>query len=258
MAPPQRLALRALAPLLVMAAAAAARAQEPGAPQTSEGIDDPKLERRLGTRVDLGAPPSAPPPVDAGGAWVAAPGAPAPAVAVVASTPQTTPEVRLPRLMLGYRRFTFAQVGAAPSAGPGAGEPFDVVSLDFFPVSNTFRLGLSSQYGWQEGTFRRNGDVILAETVSLGIQAPGPLVTPFVDGYAGAGLMQRTHGAHLNSIATFYDELGIDVGADLFLARNFFLSAALAYLHGMNAYGQDNTLTTFSVDTWSFKLGVGL
>ena len=253
MRPPQRLASRVLVPLLSMAAASA-HAQGVG---SGEPIDDPKLERRLGTRVEYVAIAPA----------VAAPGADAAATpyvgahaAVVTKPPEWpagTPAPRVPRLMLGYRRFTFAHIGATATSGPGADEPFDVVSLDFFPISSSFRLGLSSQYGWQEGTFRQNGDVILAETVSLGFQAPGPWVTPFVDGYAGAGLMQRTN-AGLNSVATLYDELGVEAGANLFLAKYCFLSASLAYLHAGDSFYKNNTFGTFAVDTWSFKLGLGL
>jgi hypothetical protein len=247
MRPPQRLASRALVPLLVAWSAAAARAQE------TDGIDDPKVERRLGTRIDYAS--SSP----AGDTFAPAGAAPVAVIGTPPRSPPTQPEAaaRVPRLMLGYRRFTFAHIGATATSGPGADEPFDVVSLDFFPVSNTFRLGLSTQYGWQEGTFRQNGDVIIAETVSLGFQAPGPVATPFVDGYAGAGLMQRTN-AGLNTIATLYDELGIDAGVDVFLAPHFFLSASLAYLHAQDSFAKNNVFGNFAVDTWSFKLGLGL
>lgn len=257
MAPPQRLAWHALVPLWAMTAAASALAQEPGSLQISEGIDDPKVARRLGTRVELVATA---PAGDASGPVSSSSASSAP-VAVVATAPlggvEETPATRVPRLMLGYRRFTFAHVGAKATSGPGVAEPFDVVSFDFFPISNTFRLGLSSQYGWQEGTFRQNGDVIIAETVSLGFQSPGPWFTPFIDGYAGVGLMQRTN-AGLNSQATLYDELGVEAGADLFLSRYFFLSAAIAYIHAGDAFVKANTFGNFAVDTWAFKLGFGL
>ncbi|HEX4404932.1 MAG TPA: hypothetical protein VH560_08900 [Polyangia bacterium] len=244
MRPSKRLASRALVPLLWAWSAASARAQE------AESIDDPKVERRLGTRVDYATTS----PV--GDALAPADAAPVAVIGAQAGSPAELVR-RVPRLMLGYRRFTFAHIGATSSSGPGADEPFDVVSLDFFPVSNTFRFGMSTQYGWQEGTFRQNGDVILAETLSLGVQAAGPVATPFVDGYAGAGLMQRTN-AGLNTIATLYDELGIDAGVDFFLAPHFFLSASLAYLHAQNWFAKSNLLGDFSVDTWSFKLGMGL
>ncbi|HSZ84077.1 MAG TPA: hypothetical protein VLA14_17455 [Polyangia bacterium] len=245
MRPPHRLASRVLVPLLVVWAGASARAQQ------TESIDDPKVARRLGTRLDY---------VEAAGVGdaVAPAVADAAPVAVIgAGPPEQSAPTRAPRLMLGYRRFTFAHIGAKATSGPGADEAFDVVSLDFFPISSTFRLGLSTQYGWQEGTFRQNGDVILAETLSAGFQSPGPVATPFVDGYAGAGLMQRTN-AGLNSEATLYDELGVEAGAAFFLAQHLFLSASLAYLHAQDSFLKGNVFGNFAVDTWSFKLGVGL
>ena len=57
---------------------------------------------------------------------------------------------------LGYRRFSFVQVGATPpgsTTGAPAGEPFDSLSLDFYPFSRLVRFGLSTQYGWQSGQF---------------------------------------------------------------------------------------------------------
>ncbi|HVR02020.1 MAG TPA: hypothetical protein VMT47_07805, partial [Polyangia bacterium] len=149
----RRLFVKALVPLWVASAAGAARAQEPGALETSEGIDDPKLERRLGTRVELAA--AQPAASEIGVARVDAP--------IVAQTsaplPPRAPQARrTPGLKLGYRRFTFAQVGASATAGPGADEPFDVLSLDFYPISSSWRLGLSTQYGWESGTFRQGGD----------------------------------------------------------------------------------------------------
>ena len=133
------------------------------------------------------------------------------------------------------------------------------MSLDLYPVSSTWRFGLSTQYGWEQGTFRANGDAFIAESLSLGGQLPGPVVTPFFEGHVGGGLMQRTHaGLSLNTIATGYAQLGVDVGLDFFLARHAFLSAALGYLHGTNGFVQNNAFGSFSVDTWAFKLGVGL
>ncbi|HEY2731615.1 MAG TPA: hypothetical protein VGK52_16845 [Polyangia bacterium] len=245
----RRLVLKALVPLWVATAAGAAPSQEPGALDPSEGIDDPKLERRLGTRVELAA--AQPAPSEVGVARVFAP--------VVAQTSASLPPRarRTPGLKLGYRRFTFAQVGASATAGPGADEPFDVLSLDFYPISSSWRLGLSTQYGWESGTFRQGGDAFIAQSVSLGGQIPGPVVTPFIEAYAGGGYMQRTH-AGLNTVATAYGQLGVDVGTEVFLARHFFLSAALGFIHAADGFVKDNAFGSFSVDTWSFKLGFGL
>jgi hypothetical protein len=164
---------------------------------------------------------------------------------------------RTPRLKLGYRRFTFAQVGATAMSGPGVDEPFDVLSIDLYPVSSTWRFGLSTQYGWQSGTFRQGGDAFIAEAVSLGGQIPGVNFTPFFEVYAGGGYMQRTHAA-LNSIATAYGQLGVDVGSEVFLASHFCVSGAIGFIHGANGFVKDAKFGSFSVDTLSFKLGVGL
>jgi len=264
----RRLVLHVL-PLWGLVVPAVAQAQD-AQPDAPEGIDDPKLERRLGTRVDLAPAPA----VDVGGGAPAAATASAspPVELLVPGAPEqdglppegATPP-RKPRLKLGYRRFTFAQIGTTQATTPAADEPFDVVSLDFYPVSSTIRFGLTGQYGWQEGTFRQNGDAFFAGGTSLGVQSPGPVFTPFVEGYAAAGLMQRTKkdlmpstGTGLNSIATAIGQLGIDAGTEVFLAQNFCLSFALGYVHLTNAFARGNALESFSVDTWSFKLGIGL
>jgi hypothetical protein len=265
----QRLAL--VLPLWGLAAAGTARAQE-APPDAPEGIDDPKLERRLGTRVDLAPSPASD---VAAGTPAAAPTSASPTVELVApGAPEqdgVSPEgegvipPRKPRLKLGYRRFTFAQIGTTQATTPAADEAFNVVSLEFYPVSSSIRFGLNTQYGWQEGTFRANGDAFIAGGTSLGFQSPGPVFTPFVEGYAAAGMLQRTKkdlmpasGTGLNSIATAIGQLGIDAGTEVFLAKNFCLSFALGYVHLTNAFARGNALESFSTDTWSFKLGVGL
>jgi hypothetical protein len=254
MRPLQRLAAHLLVPLSLACGAASARAQEAATPPAVEQIDDPKLERRLGTRIDLGLAKSAGPAGAAaadGPAAETTPEAPWPRAEGSSSAPRT------PRLKLGFRRFTFAQIGAtAMSGASGADEPFDVASLDFYPVSSSWRFGLTTQYGWQEGTFRQGGDAFIAQSVSLGGQIPGPVVTPFFEAYAGGGYMQRTH-AGLNSMDTIYGQLGFDVGSELFLARHLCVSAALGYLHAANGFVKDSVFGSFSIDTWSFKLGLG-
>jgi hypothetical protein len=266
----QRLAWYVL-PLATVAVSGAARAQEAASPGDTEAIDDPKLERRLGARVELA------PAADRGAAPAATGSAPAVELLVAGAPEAGAPErdatpveaapERKPRLKLAYRRFSFAQLGTTAMTTPAEDEPFDVVSLDFYPVSSTFRFGLTSQYGWQEGTFRANGDAFFAGGASFGLQAPGPVFTPFVEGYAAAGLLQRTKavlmqkttaGPGLNSIATALGELGIDVGTEAFLARNFCLSFAVGYVHLTNGYARNNLFESFSVDTWSFKVGIGL
>jgi hypothetical protein len=255
----RRLVVNALVPLWVLGAAAAARAQEAApAPGISEEIDDPKVARRLGARVEL-APSPAP---EAAVASRPAPAAIEAEARPVEPFPPESPESnepRKPRLKLGYRRFTFAQLAPTKQTGTAGDEPFDILSVDFYLASSTWRFGLTSQYGWEEGTFRQGGDAFIAQSVSLGWQIPGPVLTPFFEGYAGGGLMQRTHpGLGLNSIATAYGQLGLDVGTELFLAKYFFFSFAVGYIHAADWFVKDKAFASIAADTWSFKLGVGL
>jgi hypothetical protein len=213
--------------------------------ELQDTFDDPKLARRLGAPVEL-----------APGSPVAAETAQPGLEPVAGEGPAPT---RTPRLILAYRRFSFAQIAPAGASGPGASEPFDVVSLDFYPISSSWRFGLTTQYGWQEGTFRQGGDAFIAQSVSFGGQIPGPVLTPFIEAYGGGGLLQRTKSdLGLNSIATAYGQLGVDVGTDVFLARHFCLSFAIGYIHAGDLFGRQNVLDSFSVDTWSFKVGMGL
>ena len=270
----RRLVVNVLMPLCVAGVSSVSRpvfAQQVGVSEDSEEIDDPKLARRLGARVELApsaatAPAGAAPPLGPGGIAAVPTGGAAPPSAVEAPPPagqgEAPPlaqgtEPRTPRMKLAYRRFVFAQVGATAMAGPGASEPFDVLSVDFYPVSSEWRFGLTTQYGWEEGTFRQGGDAFIAQSVSLGGQIPGHVFTPFLEAYAGGGYMQRTH-AGLNSVATAYGQLGVDLGTELFLARHFCLSAAIGYIHAGNGFVKDATFGSFSVDAFSFKLGVGL
>jgi hypothetical protein len=245
----------------VAGVAPTAFAEETGAADTSEGIDDPKLERRLGTRLALGADPAGAPPDAASSPAgdAAAPGSSSFAGDVVIA--EATPDAgqpKVPRLKLAYRWFTFAQIGPVGAASSGASEVFHVVSLDLYPVSTNWRFGLSTQYGWQDGQFRENkGDAFLAETLSLGGQLPGDKFTPFFEVFGGGGFMQRPH-AVVNTVATAFGELGVDVGTEIFFARHAYLSLAGGYLHSVNGFGQANKLTTISGNTLSFKIGFGI
>jgi hypothetical protein len=254
--------LGALAVSAVSFIGATARAQELAPDEAGEGIDDPKLARRLGTRVGAPSPDEAA-SLAAGAAPVASTAAaggfaaPSPEGEVEAAQGPSTKVPLTPRLKVGYRRFLFNQVATPGMSGPAAAEPFDVLSVDFYPISSTWRFGLTSQYGWQEGTFRQNGDAFFTAVTSLGWQIPGPAITPFFEGYAGGGLMQRTKAdLGLNSIATAFGELGADLGFEAFLARHFCLSFAAGYVHLTNGYAR-RTFDSFSVDTWSFKVGFG-
>jgi hypothetical protein len=252
-----------------------ARAEAPG----GGDLDDPKLARRLKSRIALpsaeigGGPttgtsiaPTVPSP-DVLAAESAPGPAPAPtpgSTTTISSRPAPGPwwsgEGRTATLQLAYRRFSFVQIGATDpgsTSGAAISEPFDSLSLDLYPVSRLIRFGLSTQYGWQSGRFNSgSGDYFIAQSVSLGIQRPGPWVTPFVEGLAGAGYMRRFQFDR--TIPTAYWQFGIDAGAQLFVASHGFVSAAIGYLHPVNGFAKQQSFASLYVDTWSFKLGFGL
>lgn len=245
-----------------------------------EPIDDPKVGRRLGTRLDW---PGADAPIPA-----AAPQAPSPAKPEAAKPDRASPAVSLPadpgrtaespsvaavigrrapppasdmfsppRVQLAYRHFDFVQIGAA-GATPGlaASEPFHSLSVDVYPLSSFVRLGLSTQYGWQAGTWTSSGDYFAAESLSGGVQLRGARVVPFAEAFAGIGYMRRLQFDR--TVPTAYWQLGADLGADLFVARSGFVSLAIGYLRAVNGFLVAQQFTSAFLDTWSFKIGVGL
>jgi len=270
---PLALSIAAAAPVMATARPAAAAGED--------AIDDPKLARRLGSRVNLDAatPPSAAtagkpvappapvataaatPAIASGAPAVEVVGAPASAAGPVAAVPPGDAQAgRTATIGLAYRRFSFVQIGAVDSgsaAGTAASEPFDSIALDFYPISRTVRFGLSTQYGWQSGRFdSRNGDYFIAQSLSLGLQRPGPTITPFAEAFAGAGYLRRFQFDR--TIPTAYWQYGVDLGANLFVAEHGYVSLALGYLRPVNGFAKMQSFTSVYVDTWSLKLGFGL
>jgi hypothetical protein len=256
-------------------AAEAAHAVDP-----DEEPDDPKVARRLGTRspwVEASATAPAKPPAVPAVALGAVPAfvdplapstatsptvAPAPAdddlpvVRALGAPPPKQPSSP-PRLKLGFRRFEFVRIGASGSPnGAVAGEPFNSISIDVYPLSTFVRIGLSTQYGWQSGTFLANGDYFAAESLSLGAQLPGGRLVPFAEAFGGIGYMRRLQFDR--TIPTAYWQLGVDVGAEVYLARTGYVSLALGYLRPVNGFARLQEFQTVFVDTWSFKLGLGI
>jgi hypothetical protein len=249
--------------LVVLAGMGRAAAQAPGSLEISESIDDPKLERRLGTRVELAAAGEGglvPGPThDAAGL------AEAEAVARPRE-PADGERPKVPHLKIAYRWLPLAQLKQSPAdgavSGRGADETFHVVSLDFYPISSNWRLGLSTQYGWESGTFRANGDAYFAQSISLGGQIPGQTFTPFFEPHAGVGLMQRMH-AGLDNKGTAIVLWGVDVGTEIFMARYAHLSLALGYTHAANYFaGADPiggyVLAKLLADAFTIKVGFGI
>jgi hypothetical protein len=277
--------------LLLIATATVARAATPA----GDEIDDPKMARRLKSRTTLAAPaettpaagtpaiaPAIAPTAQAAGAAAPVdarvlPSAPVPAspspsngaaadlVASGASpaaarAPAPRDGGKTPTIGIGYRRFSFVQVGATPSGsttGSATSEPFDTLSLDFYPISRLVRFGLSTQYGWQSGQFGTgNGDYFVAESASLGLQSAGPVVTPFAEAFAGGGYMRRFQFDR--TVPTAYWQFGVDAGASFFLGDVGYVSVALGYLHPVDGFVKETSFTSVYVDTWSLKLGIGL
>ncbi len=182
----------------------------------------------------------------------------APAAHTAAPAPRDAGKT--PTIGIGYRRFSFVQVGATPSGsttGSATSEPFDSLSLDFYPISRLVRFGLSTQYGWQSGQFGTgNGDYFIAQSVSLGVQSAGAVVTPFAEAFAGGGYMRRFQFDR--TVPTAYWQLGVDAGASFFLGDVGYVSVALGYLHPVNGFVKETSFTSVYVDTWSLKLGIGL
>jgi len=257
-------------------------------PSSDDDIDDPKVFRRLGTRITVPPPskPSAPPAVPEPVARpavakpsppLAAPAPPPPPVAAAAPpspeiegagvpaierpyTPvaETPFEPTLPRLKLGLRRFQFVRIGASNSPdGIAEPETFNNFSVDVYPVSRTIRVGLTSAFGWQSGTWLANGDYFATQTVSLGAQYRDfGRIVPFAEGFAGVGYMRRLQFDR--TIPTAFWQFGADVGAEVYVARVGYLSFAVGYLRPVNGFAKRQQFTSIFVDTWSFKIGIGI
>jgi len=246
-------------------------------PADDDTIDDPKVRRRLGTRINVPPPPkpvapAAPPrrPVTAAPPPVSPPVQPVPPAAPEADagvptverpyTPEGEGPFRptLPRLKLGLRHFNFVQIGASGSPdGIAAREPFNSVAVDVYPVSRVVRVGLSSAFGWQSGTWLAQGDYFATQSLSIGGQYEGlGRIVPFAEGFAGVGYMRRLQFDR--SIPTAFWQFGADAGVEVYVARTGYLSFAIGYLRPVNGFAMRQQFTTVFVDTWSFKVGIGI
>ena len=256
----------------LLAGGGIARAQaQPAA--AADDIDDPKMSRRLGKRIWWGTPPPpAPAPATLPVATVAATGRAAAALSAgdvdngvpTLARPAEPPRVAgatewvPPRLKLGFRHFNFVQIGASSSiSGAVASEPFNSVGVDVYPLTQLVRVGLSTQYGWQSGKFVASGDYFAAQSVSLGVQylEAGRFV-PFAEAFGGIGYMRRLQFDR--TVPTVYWQLGVDVGTEIYFARAGYISLAIGYLRPVNGFARVQQFQTVFVDTWSFKVGIGI
>jgi hypothetical protein len=264
----------------VSSAVAQAQAQAPASNET-EDIDDPKVSRRLGTRIRWGAPPPPAPAIGVGAATAAAAAAarraaappppvaepPAldadagvPTVARSAAPPPApgTPAFTPPRLKVGFRHFNFVRIGASSSVdGTVAREPFNSVGVDIYPLTSLVRVGLTTQYGWQSGSFVSDGDYFAAQSISAGTQyLDAGRFVPFVEAFGGIGYMRRLQFDR--TVPTVYWQLGVDIGTEIYFARTGYVSLAFGYLRPVNGFARVQQFDTVFVDTWSFKLGLGI
>ena len=224
-----------------------ARAQPPQAPPPQaqpaddDTIDDPKVLRRLGTRISVPPPPKPSPAA----VPAPAPAAPPPSrrhrrrrrprpsrrcsrrrrrrrsrpAAWRRSSAPYTPAVEapfeptLPRLKLGLRRFEFVQIGASDSAdGVAAPETFNSFSVDVYPVSRTIRIGLTSAFGWQSGTWlderRLLRDAVACRSAPSTETSAASSRSPRA--FAGVGYMRRLQFDR--TIPTAFWQFGVDAG----------------------------------------------
>jgi hypothetical protein len=163
-----------------------------------------------------------------------------------------------PRLKLALRHFDFIRIGASESStGVAAPETFNSVSVDVYPLSSIVRVGLSTAYGWQSGTWLANGDYFATQSLSVGGQY-GELgrFMPFAEAFAGVGYMRRLQFDR--TVPTAFWQFGADAGVEVYVARTGYLSFALGYLRPVNGFAKRQQFTTVFVDTWSFKIGIGI
>jgi len=235
-----------------------------GAAAPDADIDDPKVSRRLGTRIDWPAGPKAESTAAAPSPPPPSPPPPPTAVESVAReaalpVPRSPFVYTPPRAKLGMRHFSFVRLGASTALdGRAESEAFDSVGIDVYPISSIIRVGLSTQFGWQSasGMLSTSGDYFAAQSLSLGGQWLGNRVVPFAEVFGGVGYMRRLQFDR--TVPTAYFQLGVDLGAEIYFARVGFVSLALGYLRPINGFAAQQTFVTAFADSWSFKVGIGL
>ena len=253
-------------------------ARPPAPVPRDDEIDDPKVSRRLGTRISVPPPPPPPAPPPA----TARPAAPPPPAQPVAPLPpaRLSPESEAadtqtlvhpytppaeaafqptpPRLKLGLRHFNFIRIGASQTPdGIAATETFNSLGVDVYPVSNVIRIGLTTAFGWQSGTGLLDGDYFATQSFSFGGQYRDlGHVVPFAEAFTGVGYMRRLQFDR--TIPTAFWQFGADAGVEVYVARTGYLSLALGYLRPVNGFAVRQQFTSVFVDTWSLKLGIGI
>lgn len=167
--------------------------------------------------------------------------------------PWWNPDHSVPRFQLAYRRLVAAGL-------TGGDAPFDVVELDFYPVSSLIRFGLDGELGWSGGDY---GLWYVTTGATLGVQYPAR-VTPFLEGRFVAGLVGGSFRGQA-AVSWMYQG-GIETGVDIYYWRRFYVSAAIGWVHpvynGIDVAALDQNQQVirkdFSSDSFTFKVGLGL
>ena len=146
-------------------------------------------------------------------------------------------------MKIGLRRFDFVRIGASnTSDGVAAQQTFNSFSVDVYPVSRVVRIGLTSAFGWESGTFVANGDYFATQTVSLGAQYRDfGRVVPFAEAFMGVGYMRRA-AVRSNNPTAFWN-FGADAGVEVYVARVGYLSLALGYMRPINGFARRQIFT---------------
>jgi hypothetical protein len=161
----------------------------------------------------------------------------------------------VPRFKLSYRYMTLAGLD------PGTTVAFHAPALEYYPLSNLFRLGLATEVGLSGDSY---GTFYVGESASLGIQWPAR-VTPFVDGRFLAAIIGATVMGH-SGVSYLYGG-GLDTGVEVYFVKRYYFSAAIGWMHPTYAGGdlaalkRDPTrivLRDFTNDTFTLKIGLGL
>jgi hypothetical protein len=228
-------AAAALAGVLVLAAGLTPARAQPGAVPRDEPAPAP--EPGGDTLPDYGPPPMAR-------------AAPAPGVPAL-DVPET------PRFKLTYSRFTAHRLG-------GLDQPFNVPALTFYVLSSKLRVGATTRLGLDASGTSSSSDWFLDEVVSVGVQLTGLIdrVVPFVDFNAGFGF--RMYATFNNSLPSFTWSFGVQAGAEIYLTRRLYLSAALGWIRPVvsvktaaSDLEPERILDVYS-DTFIFTVGFGL
>jgi hypothetical protein len=155
-----------------------------------------------------------------------------------------------PRFKLTYARFTGHKIG-------GRDQPFNLAGFTLYLVSGWLRVGATTRFGLEDGVAGEPRDFFLDEVFSAGLQASGwsRRILPFVELNGGLGF--RMYYSFNNSFPCFQWSVGVDVGAELYVAGRFYFTGALGWLRPVVRL-QTPVADSIYSDTFIFKVGLGI